>query len=358
VLGWPGYLAKYKPGTGPLVNPSVGDFIEAVRKTADLSPKTLKDYVGFLRKIVADIAGLSDCPAKHGQGKEHEQWLAKVHAVKLSALSATALQQWKRGFLARAGQDPVSQRSAKVSVNTYLRCARSLFSPKVLEHIELEMPNPLPFAGVTFEARPSCKYRSTFDLGQLIGAAREELPPVDPEAYKVFLLAVMVGLRRKEIDLLEWSSFRWTESIIRIEPTQYFSAKSEDSYSDIAVDPELLELFRAYQASATGPFVIESSEPPRPEVLYNYYRCEEIFRHLISWLRAHGVDALKPLHALRKEFGSVICASYGIHAASRALRHSAVAVTDQFYTDGRKRASIGLGHLLEPSKIVKFETGT
>lgn len=51
----------------------------------------------------------------------------------------------------------------------------------------------------------------------------------------------------------------------------------------------------------------------------------------------------------------MICASSGIHAASRALRHSAVAVTDQFYSDHRVRATVGLGHLLESPKIVEFK---
>jgi len=50
-----------------------------------------------------------------------------------------------------------------------------------------------------------------------------------PEAYKAFLLAVGAGLRKKEIDLLEWSSFRWEENVIRIEATRYFHPKSEDS---------------------------------------------------------------------------------------------------------------------------------
>jgi integrase len=34
----------------------------------------------------------------------------------------------------------------------------------------------------------------------------------------IFLLAVAAGLRRKEIDLLEWSPFRWEENVIRIQP--------------------------------------------------------------------------------------------------------------------------------------------
>jgi hypothetical protein len=64
------------------------------------------------------------------------------------------------------------------------------------------------------------KYRSEIDVAKLIAQARHELEHNDPEAYKAFLLAVGLGLRRKEIDLLEWPSFRWSEDVLRIEPTR------------------------------------------------------------------------------------------------------------------------------------------
>jgi predicted metal-binding protein len=352
--GWPAYLAKFKPESLAQADPTIGVFIAQVEKTADLTPKTLKSYVSALRKITSDIFGYSNS-SKFGHGRGHKAWLERIHAVRLSELTPTAIQTWKRDFLACAGQDPLSQRSAKVSVNSFLRCARSLFASKILKHLKLELPDPLPFAGCQFEPKPSCKYRSTFDINALIGAARDELASSDVEAFKVFLLGTFAGLRRKEIDLLEWSSFRWDQGVISITPTAHFSAKSEDSYADVAIDHEMAQLFRGYQARATGPFVIESQGELRPAALYDYYRCGEIFDRLIGWLRSHGVQTLKPLHTLRKEFGSMICAAHGIHSASRMLRHSAVAVTDQFYSDHRVRATVGLGHLLESPKIVEFK---
>jgi hypothetical protein len=108
-----------------------------------------------------------------------------------------------------------------------------------------------------------------------------------------------------------------------------------------------MEIFRGYQARATGPFVIESSGIPKPGLTYEYQRCGHIFRRLVDWLRSKGVTGDKPLHILRKEFGSVINAQAGIHAASRALRHANVAVTDLYYADSRARVTVGLGHLLE-----------
>jgi hypothetical protein len=86
----------------------------------------------------------------------------------------------------------------------------------------LTLPRSLPFEEVEFEARQSMKYRSGIDVEKLIAHARQKLEDNDPEAYKVFLLAIGLGLRRKEIDLLEWPSFRWNGNVVRIELTRYF----------------------------------------------------------------------------------------------------------------------------------------
>src|SRR6516165_9955739 len=137
----------------------------------------------------------------------------------------------------------------------------------------------------------------------------------------------MVGLRRKEIDLLEWDSFLWDRGVIRVQATQHFDAKTEDSLGDVVVDDELLEVFRGYRARATSAFVIESADQPK-FVSYSHYRCQEVFDRLIAWLRKKGVKGNKPLHTLRKEFGSQVCAVHGVHAASRQLRHADIAITN------------------------------
>ena len=112
---------------------------------------------------------------------------------------------WKRAYVARAALNgPIAERSAKVSVNSFISQARALFSAKHPRHFSF--PVTSPFEGVRFEPRPSVKYHSTFDVRALIAKAQAEL---DPERLKIFLLALMAGLRRKEIDLLEWKSVRF-----------------------------------------------------------------------------------------------------------------------------------------------------
>jgi integrase len=64
-----------------------------------------------------------------------------------------------------------------------------------------------------------------------------------------------------------------------------------------------------------------------------------------------GITDGKPIHALRKEYGSVVNQKYDIFVASRALRHASVAITDQYYVDARgARPTVGLGYLLTGGK--------
>jgi integrase len=235
-----------------------------------------------------------------------------------------------------------------------MRQAKSLFSQKVLKHVRLALPDALPFTGVNFERRQDMRYRSGFDVEELIQAAQKELPP---EQLKVFLLATMAGLRRNEIDKLEWRAFHWDRRFIRIEATPYFQPKSEDSVGDVEVDPELLRVFRGFKARASGEFVIESDVDARVGTTYSHYRCQKHFEALTEWLRAKRVPGNKPLHTLRKEFGSQICNKFGIYLASQALRHADIAITSQHYLDKKRRVTLGLGNLLKtPKNIVPMPT--
>jgi integrase len=347
--GWEATIQKYRPKfVEKKRNVTVGEFVAEVRAKADLGEKTIEGYCKAFRTIVAGVAGVDGGKEKFDYHKGgHEKWLTHINAVRLATLTPPKIQEWKRAFLSKANRDPLSQRQAKVSVNSFLRRARSLFSADVLPKLAIELPDQLPFDGIAFEPRQSLKYRSSFDVMELIKDARNSLSETEPELFKVFLLAVMVGLRRHEIDLLEWPSFRWEAGVIRIEPTRYFHPKSEDSIGDVAVDSEVMEIFRGYRARAESQFAIESTRGPKTDVLYQYYRCDESFKKLTEWLRKHGVKTNKPLHTLRKEYGSQINAVHGIHAASRALRHADIRVTNEYYTDSRVRVTPGMGHLLK-----------
>ena len=94
------------------------------------------------------------------------------------------------------------------------------------------------------------RYQSNFDVLELVRAASDELAESEPEQFKAFVLAVMAGLRRNEIDKLEWSRFNWAAGTINITPTEFFRTKSDDSTRSVWIPPEMLEVFRGYQAKA------------------------------------------------------------------------------------------------------------
>ena len=108
-----------------------------------------------------------------------------------------------------------------------------------------------------------------------------------------------------------------------------------------------LDQFRSTQARDP---VVEPGLPFRQTNGVQHYRCQEVFQRVTTWLRAHGIAGDKPLHTLRKEFGSIICAAADIHTASRQLRHSNLSTTAAYYADHRKRATVPVGALLNPLK--------
>jgi integrase len=202
------------------------------------------------------------------------------------------------------------------------------------------------------------RYRSTIDVEKLTHAAHKELAKKDAPAFLAFVLALGAGLRRIEIDRLEWTAFHWDENVIRIEPTEHFDVKTEHSIGDISVDKELMSVMRGYHGKARSNFVIESPNLPRKRATFENYRAQNVFERLTAWLRTKGVNAQKPIHELRKESGSMVNRKHGLTAAKDFLRHADVAITAAHYIDRPRHATSGLGALFKATndeKIVPLE---
>jgi integrase len=350
--GWVSLLAKYRSPTpatpspsalpGKKGNPTVGQYLAAVRAESDLSRKTFDSYAGRLRFIVSqlfDIAGKAKWHNYRTGGTAN--WVSGIDAVPLEHVTSDKIRAWKKWYVDQAGHDEVLRRQRTVSVNSYLRQARALFSKRnVLSKLRsIELPEQLPFDGVALEKRVDQKfYGAGIDPMALVRAAMNEL---SDEPLKAFLLAITLGLRRR-VDMLEWQSFDFTTATLRIIPTKWYALKTHESAAELPIEPEILELFRGWRARATGEFVIESDRAPN-SVNYQHYRCEETFQSLLQWLRSKGVQGQKPIHVLRKLYGSALNDQHGIAAASSGLRHADIRTTVSFYTDRRVRLTTGFG---------------
>ena len=104
-----------------------------------------------------------------------------------------------------------------------------------------------------------------------------------------------------------------------------------------------MAVFRGYAAKAQSNFVLPGL-PGAPET--EGYRAQAVFERLSAWLRRHGITARKPIHELRKEFGSMVNRKHGLSAAKDLLRHGDISITAAHYIDEARKATSGLGALL------------
>ncbi len=378
--GWQVTLEKFHPGyTQPFVpeneaqpTVTVGEYIELASKIAGVAPRTIAGYATSLRMIAAAIAKVSSGPSKFDYKKGgHDAWMSKVNAVSLDVLTPSAIEGWKHRFLKGRKGNPVEERKGKNSVNSFIRQARSLFSPKIVKLVgeKCILPDLLPFQEVSLFPRSSMRYVSRIDIRKIVAAAYHELgaPRGDEEktdAYesrieqlKIFLLAAFAGLRRNEIDKLLWNQIDLEKGTIEIRETPHFKPKSEESNGQVEIEFEVAALLSEFRKSDRGQFVIRATGGKSKSKAVQWYRAEKHFDGLLAWLKKHGVDDLKPLHVLRKEAGSLINLTMGLYAASRFLRHGDVRVTAEHYLDKKSAATVGLGSLLTLT-ISQEEEGT
>jgi integrase len=338
----------------PAAAASVGQWIEAAHRVFDGKPATFAAYARSLRAIAADIATVQR--QRHSRERVL-QFRRQIDAAPLSILTPEAIQAWRIRFVQRKGGNPARQRSARISANSIIRQARSLFAKKHRKFIHgLLLPDPLPFADIEFYPRESMRYQSKIDPVVLLCRAQESLAGDDPESFKILILALGAGLRRGEIDRLLWRQVDCNAGVIHVEATEAGDLKSADSAGEVAIDETLCEILQGFKARASSQFVIEGPdvEKANSRAWGHAYRCTSKFEKLSFWLRANGVEGNKPLHTLRKESGSIIATKAGIYAASKFLRHADIGVTAAHYTDHKERVTVDMGALLAPTKVASL----
>jgi integrase len=328
---------------------TIGEYLSAAQSVMAVRPVSFAAYAANLRRIAGDILNLR--AIQRTKTRQKRATRQAIENAPVSILTAEAVQAWRLAFVARAGVNGTKARSARISSNSMIRLARSLFAPKVLKFLgALRLPDPLPFRGVEFFPRESMRYTSRIDAGVLMRQAREELAESDPESFLVMLLALAAGLRRGEIDRLLWRNVDFARGRIIVEESEHGQLKSADSRGTVDIDPRTVEILRGFQAKAQEQFVIEAKRAIAGEASRAWgkrYRCLRVFDSVNRWLRAHGIEGHKALHTLRKEAGAIVATRDGIFAASQFLRHRDIAITASVYADKKTRTVIDMGALLD-----------
>ncbi|MGB0155286.1 MAG: hypothetical protein ACPGFB_14750, partial [Verrucomicrobiales bacterium] len=233
---------------------TVGNYIELAKEIAKVSDRTFRDYARSMRMIVSEIAEIEN-GKKRFSAAGAKEWRTQIDEIPLSAITAARVAAWQKMRIKSAGKDPIRLRSAKVSANTYLRQAKSLFGKRLLPLVSerLDVPCPPPFAGVDPFPRQSMRYQSAIDPEVVLEKAREQL---DHEPLKILTLALAAGLRAGEIDGLRWKQINLQAGEIQILPNETFSTKSEDSIGTVDLDKGFIALLRGWKAKTRSPFVV------------------------------------------------------------------------------------------------------
>jgi integrase len=336
---------------------TAGDFIEAILQYSTKKEGTLQIYFKKFRTLVSEIFGIGkDRLASYANGAAYKAWLTKVNAVKLADLSSDKIQAWKKKRLLACGNDPKKEACTRNTINTILRNAKALFAPSIRSILPLELPTTTPFDGIEFERTDIVPYSSKIHaLKTFLDTAYSELwenyTPIDvamgivrvkSEAYKVILLSLLAGLRRGEMDTLTWDQVDFVANVIRIRTTAHTATKTFGSERDIHMNEFLVKQLGMMRSQNTAvEFVINNDVMPNIKLTtQHHYRCRRIFLFASNWLRRNGINDHKPIHALRKEYGSEIYKLFGSFAAQNQLGHKSVATTSKYYFSPKERYEI------------------
>ena len=381
-LGWDATLTKHKPNlakeTASDRVANIGEWIDAAHRVSSVNASTFISYARALRKIAGDLLVVKRTKKRFGPRKGGAAgYRAAIDSASLDILTLSGLQQWRLEYVKRA-KTPAEESSRMTSCNSTIRQARSLFAAKIVKFLpDLRLPDPAPFHAVEFFPRQSAKYFSRIDAKALLQEARADLSENDSPTFIAILLAIGAGLRRGEIDSLQWHQVDFQRQLIRVEITDAASLKTIDARDEVGIDEHIVGILRGFHARRTGEFVVEAKgmkkktavhEPlpsdKKPEKVLvgcgpkkwgQHYRAGFVLDKGVAWLRKHGVTARKPLHELRKELGAIFTAEHGIYAASRVMRHSDVSTTARHYSDLKTRPVVNIGGwLTEGEKVTEF----
>ena len=261
--GWDKAIAEFKPDSdaAPRLHLTVGDYLSAVESAGQLRLRTFLNYRNCFRTILSEIFGIRGNASKYdyrSADNGNRKWAERIHKIRLERVTSARITHWQQSRLKKAGHSPTAIASAKRTANSYVRCARSLFSRDLCKRLKgVTLPSPPPFAGVELFDSGSMKYVSKVNVHSLIAAAKAELKAAEPEAYKAFLLGLFAGMRKSEIDLLEWRMVDWHHHVIRLEETEWLQLKTQDSAGEITIDPEVMP-----SCASSNPAVSRRSSSP------------------------------------------------------------------------------------------------
>jgi integrase len=255
---------------------AIEEFLERFQASAvsrGLRPRSIAKFQRDLRRIVREIG-----------------------ARRLADLTRPALQGWVQ----QCGLKPVTLRST-------LKGAGVPFAKASLQALGLTgLENP--FGSVV---RPKVDQESFHAPARswILELMQQGIGELSGQARLAFVLALGAGLRRGEIASLSWEDVQRDQ--VRVAASKAKGRRARV----IPIGATVREVL--WRERSQGP-VIRRRE-------------REVHRTLCAWVKGRGVNDAKPVHYLRKCYGSLAVADHGIFLASKLLGHSNISITASTY---------------------------
>lgn len=209
--------------------------------------------------------------------------------------------------------------------------ARSIPIHNPFQGIEVVKPKVSPYVPISAELRE-----------KIWNDCETEL---DPPNAMIVLMALGIGMRRSEIEaaIPDWFSKQSDKVLVHIREEDHFQTKTGES-GVVPISISLYEtLVRLRGESASIYFVASESDKEGAGRIWERVR---VVNH---WLKEKGLNNRKPLHALRKECGSLVAKSMGILEASKVLRNTPQ-VCATHYVGIAELKTVDVGKTFTPNK--------
>jgi len=331
---------------------TVSQLLDSARSIlVDVRPRSMAEYIRALRTIVSQANGIN----RSGSGGL-VRWRGEIDQHDLLLFTRDVVQSW---IALRMGSEHDASVSAKRTVKSILQNAQSLFKADVLSDLERRIGIRIesPFKNLRRPAPKTVRHQSKFDLDALLDDARQELRggnSIQFQIWKILLLTVAGGLRRGELDRLRWRNIDLKSNCIYVSESEG-EAKTATSIGGVKLDDEVVREIERWPKGSPDDYVIPSCKDPQiPQ-----YRAGMHFWDAIGWLRDYEVNGekpfssskvQKPLHELRKEAGSRVYNTHGLHAAKVFLRHDNIETTSRHYLDSTPRFAVEIGNAIKPKE--------
>jgi integrase len=297
------------------------DCLEAKRTVLGLEPSSSYAYQNSLTIVVETVLQ----HRRNGDAFNREA----VRSEPLSTLTRKLLNDFKqiRQEVARDG-GVLNYKSAQRTINKHLRNAKAIFKESALDVYRdegLSIPDLGDFLSTPLISRLGVEYQlPRSDLIRRVAHAMAH--GLDGNEQLAAMLALHAGLRADEIAHARWSWLRIEERTtpyLRVQAEADFDTKNHRCRS-----VPLQSWFADW---------LNTRKPARQDYVLSGpagERGDDAFRRLAVWLHGQGVEPRKPMHELRKWFGSFAVFSTGSFAkAQKMLGHRSAQTTNDYYAD-------------------------